>query len=263
MADLDTGERSSRRLWIFAGLTALALHLGGAALAVAHLQTDSSDVGLGANAEEIAVELASPKIDDDNLPPGPDTDPAQASQKLAEQKAEVKDTELPKDMPSETPDPDRVVTQSNEKPKEDEQKTAAVETQAAIEQEAQQATSRSTLDDNAPEADKAKAPIIGIGKDQQKLTRNWEAKLSGYIQSHLRYPKVPTSKTAVVEVKLVLNRLGRVVSVDVSQSSGDPVFDEAAISTIRRSDPLPAPPASLTDERFKFSLPMLFKAPKR
>jgi len=263
MVDLDTGERHSRRLWIFAGLTALALHLGGAALAVAHLRADTGDTGLGANADEIAVELASPKVDDDDLPPGPDSDPMQASRQVAEQKAEVKETDLPKDRPNETEEPDRIVTQSNTKPKEDEQKTAAVETPAAIEQEAQQATSRKTLDDDAPEAEKAKAPIIGIGKDQEKLTRNWEAKLSGYIQSHLRYPKVPTSKTVVVEVKLVLNRLGRVVSVDVLQSSGDPVFDEAAISTIRRSDPLPAPPASLTDEQFIRSLAMRFKAPKR
>ena len=41
-------QKPSRRLWIFAGVGALALHVGGAALAIAHLQTDESDDSLGA-----------------------------------------------------------------------------------------------------------------------------------------------------------------------------------------------------------------------
>ena len=69
--------------------------------------------------------------------PGPDADPTQASQQVAEQKAETQDTELPKDRPNEAEEPDRIVTQSNsDKPREDEPKVAAVETQAAIEQPA-------------------------------------------------------------------------------------------------------------------------------
>ena len=42
MSDLDE-QKPSRRLWIFAALTAVALHVGGAALAIAHLQTDEGD----------------------------------------------------------------------------------------------------------------------------------------------------------------------------------------------------------------------------
>jgi len=56
MSDLDTEPRSSRRLWIFAGVGALALHLGGAALAVAHLRTVDLDDDLGAPAIEIGLE---------------------------------------------------------------------------------------------------------------------------------------------------------------------------------------------------------------
>ena len=61
---------------------------------------------------------------------------------------------------------------------------AAVETQAAVEMPAEQATSRKTLDDNAPEADTAKAPIVGIGKDTQKLTAVWGQKVSAYFKLH-------------------------------------------------------------------------------
>jgi TonB family protein len=60
-------------------------------------------------------------------------------------------------------------------------------------------------------------------------------------------------------VSLVLNRLGHVVSVGVLQSSGDALYDEAAISMIRRSDPVPRPPAKLTDDEFNYSLDVNFK----
>src|SRR3979490_3328782 len=123
MSDFDIEQKPSRRLWILAALAALALHLGGAALAIAHLRTDGGDDGLGANAVEIAFEMGSPKVTDDNLPPGPDADLSQASPQLAEQKAEVKETDLPKDKPTETEDPDRIVTQNDsKKPKEDDPK---------------------------------------------------------------------------------------------------------------------------------------------
>jgi protein TonB len=60
-------------------------------------------------------------------------------------------------------------------------------------------------------------------------------------------------------VSLVLNRLGHVVSAAVLQSSGDALYDEAALSMIHRSDPVPRPPAKLTDDEFAYSLDVNFK----
>jgi periplasmic protein TonB len=263
MSDLDFEQKPSRRLWVLAALAALALHLGGAALAIAHLPTDDGDDGLGASGAEYAVEMASPKVPDDNLPPGPDTDPSQASPQLAEQKAEVKETELPKDRPTDAEDPDRIVTPNDsKKPREDDPKVAAVQTQASEEAPAQEATSRQTLDEKAPEAEKAKAPSIGIGKDKLKLTADWGRKISAYFELHKRYPK-DKSKSTKVKVSLVLNRRGNVVSLDVVESSGDTAFDEAAVSMIRRSDPVPPPPAGLTEDQFSFNLDVNFTKPKK
>jgi TonB family protein len=260
MSELE--QKPSRRLWIFAAVTALALHLGGVALAIAHLRADDGGDGLGAANADFAVEMASPQVPDDNLPPGPDLDPMQASQQFAEQKAEVKETELPKDRPMEAEDPDRIVTPNDsKKPKEDDPKVAAVQTQASEESPAQEATARQTLDEKVPEAEKATAPSLGIGKDKQKLTADWGRKISAYFELHKRYPKDKT-KATTVKVGLVLNRRGNVVSLDVAESSGDAAFDEAAISMIRRSDPVPLPPAGLTDDQFSFSLDVKFKKPK-
>jgi TonB family protein len=258
MSDLDHEPKASKRLWIAAAVVALALHLGGAALAIAHLSSNDDGAGLGASGAEYAVQMESPKVVDLDLPPGPDADAQQESPQLNEQKAEVKESELPKDRVVEAEDPDRIVTQndSNE-PKEDDPKVAAIETPASDESHAQLATARQTLDEDARESDKPKAPVIGIGKDALRLTEEWGRKISAYFQQHLRYPEQKKGK-ATVTVSVVLNRRGNVVSVEVAESSGDPAYDREAISMVRRSDPVPRPPTELTQETHSFMLPVIF-----
>jgi TonB family protein len=259
MSDLVVEQKPSRRLWIFAAVGALALHLGCAALAVAHMPSDDSDDSLGTNAIEIGVELTSPHAEETDLPPGPDSDAAVASPEVAEQKAEIKPTDLPKETPTETEDPDRAVTQNEvKKPTEDDPKIQTVQTAASEESVAQEATARQTLAD-AHESETMSAPNLGIGLDSQKLTANWGRQISAYFELHKRYPKVQKHHNAKVKVSLVLNRLGHVVTVGVLQSSGDAMYDEAAISMIRRSDPVPRPPAKLTDDEFNYSLDVNFK----
>lgn len=262
MSDLDNEPKPSKRLWLCAAAGALALHFGGAALALAHLRGDGLDEGTLGAAIEVGI-WASPRVEQNDLPPGPDTDPSAASPHLNEQKAEVKQTDLPKDRPLDAEDPDRIVTQNDSnRPKEDDPKIAAVATSASTESVAQEATSRQTLDENAPVAEKATAPNPGIGKDKGKLTADWGKQISAYFELHKRYPKVKKNKTATVKVHLTLNRLGNVVQVGVLESSGDTAFDEAAIAMIRRSDPVPRPPAELTDDTFSYSLNVNFNEKK-
>lgn len=262
MLHLDDEPGLSKRLWIGAAAGALALHLGGVALAIAHLRTDGLDDSLGANAIEIGL-LASPHVEEHDLPPGPDSDASTASPQLNEQKAEVKQTNLPKDTPQEVEDPDRIVTEShNDKPTEEEPKREAVPTTASTASVAQEAMSRQTIDESAPDAEKARAPELGLGKDKGKLAADWGRQISAYFELHKRYPKVKQNKTATVKVHLTLNRLGNVVQLGVLKSSGDTAFDEAAIDMIRRSDPVPRPPAELTDDTFSYSLNVNFNDKK-
>lgn len=263
IADFDIDEQPpSRRLWVLAGVLALALHLGGAAFALIHLAADQDDGGLGANTDEFAVEMVSPKLLDDNLPPGPDSDAAQASQQQVEQRAELKETNLPQDKPTDQDDADRAVSPNkSEKTKED-TKVATVQTEAAPEQQASEATSRQALDPDAPNADLAKAPNPhGLGKDKLKLTAEWGKKISATFKLHQRYP-ANRMQAATVKVAIVLNRRGNILSANVVKSSGDAVFDDAAISMIHRSDPVPLPPAGLTEDQFSFSLDVNFTKPK-
>jgi periplasmic protein TonB len=262
MTEPTNEQWPSWRLWTIAAAAAVALHIGGAALALTHLNSDDGSDGLGANVNNIDVELLSPIAEETDLPAGPDADASVASPALAEQKAEVKPVDVPKETPTETDNPDRVVAQNEpKKTTDDDLKVEKVQTTASQESVAQEATARQRLA-NARESDAAAAPNTGIGRDNQRLAADWGRQISAYFELHKRYPKVEKTKAAKVKVNLVLNRLGHVMSLAVAESSGDPLFDEAALDMIRRSDPVPRPPAALTDDTFSRSLEVEFKARK-
>jgi TonB family protein len=259
MSEFDSEQRPSRRLWICAGLAALALHLGGAALAFAHLHVDEPEDSLGAPAIEIGLEMTSPHLEQTDLPPGPDTDASVASPALAEQKAEIKESELPKDVPTEAEDPDRVVTPNDtSKPKEEETKMAAVPTAASTESEAAEATATpSSL--NIPQGKRSIAPAQGTGESLRRLRVTWQKELMAHLDKHKRYPADRVRKSAEILVSFALDRKGHVLSTTIVKGSGDAAFDQAALAMVRKSDPVPPPPPLVADEGLNFTLPVIFR----
>ena len=259
MSDLDTEQKPSRRLWILAAVGALALHVGGGALALAHLRADDVDDSLGAPAIEIGLEMMSPHLEPTDLPPGPDTDASVASPALAEQKAEVKETELPKDVPTETEDPDRVVTPNDsQKPKEEDAKIAAVQTSASQESVAAEATATPSTE-AIQEGPRSVAPAQGTGQSAQRMRVTWQKELIAHLDKHKRYPAGRSQKSAEIIVSFELDRMGHVLSTGIVKGSGDPAFDQAALAMVRRSDPVPQPPPLVADEGLNFTLPVIFR----
>lgn len=259
MTDLDLEPKPSRKLWVLAGLAALALHIGGAALAIAHLRTDDPDDDLGAPAIEIGLEMMAPRQEATDLPPGPDTDASVASPALAEQQAVVKDTELPKAVPTETEDADRVVTTNDTKePEKHEPEMAAVQTQASTESVAAEATATPSSE-AIPEGPRSVAPAAGTGESARRMRATWTKQLIAHLDKHKRYPAQRQQKTAEIVISFVLDRTGRVLSTDIVKGSGDSAFDDAALAMIRRSDPVPQPPPLVADEGLNFTLPVIFR----
>jgi protein TonB len=259
MPDLDTEQKPSRRLWVLAAAVALALHLGCGALAIAHLQTEESDDDIGAPGIEVGVELASVRREATDLPPGPDTDASVATPALAEQKAEVKETDLPKDVPTETEDPDRVVTPNEaKKPIEDDAKLAAVQTQASTESVASEATATPSSEE-IPEGPRSVSPAQGIGQVARRARVKWERELVAHLDRHKRYPAERSQKSAEIIVSFALDRTGHVLSSTIVKGSGDAAFDEAALAMLKRSDPVPQPPPLIADEGLNFTLPVIFR----
>jgi periplasmic protein TonB len=259
MPDLDTEQKPSRRLWILAAVGALALHIGGAALAIAHLRSDDVDDFLGAPAIEIGLEMMSPHLEPTDLPPGPDADASVASPALAEQKAEVKETELPKDVPTETEDADRTVTPDDQKkPKEDDAKLAAVQTSASTESVAAEATATPSSE-AIQQGPRSVAPAQGTGESAQRMRATWQKELIAHLDKHKRYPASRSQKSAEIVIGFALDRTGHVLSTSIVKGSGDAAFDEAALAMVRRSDPVPQPPPLVADEGLSFTLPVIFR----
>jgi protein TonB len=262
MSELEPTRSVPARLWIFAALGALALHAGCAALAVAHFSRDDPDSADGAPEIEIGMDMMAPRSEPSDLPPGPEADASTASPAVVEQKAVTEQTELPKDTPVETEDPDRVVTMNDSlKPKE-ETTVAAVQTAPSEESAAAEATATPSLEAK-PEAERSVAPVQGIGASVERVRRTWQKELGAHLDRHKRYPADRVSKSAEIVVTFVLDRSGHVLSSSIVQGSGDAAFDQAALDMLKRSDPVPAPPPLIADEGLSFTLPVLFRVKGR
>ena len=259
MSDVVIEQRPSRPLWVLATLGALALHIGCAGLVIAHMQTDDPDDSLGAPAIEIGLEMMAPRQEVTDLPPGPDTDASVASPALAEQQAEVKETDLPKAAPDETEEPDRVVTTNDiKKPEKEEQEVAAVQTQASQESVAAEATATPSSE-AIPEGPRSVAPASGTGESARRMRATWTKELIAHLDKHKRYPAERQQKTAEIVISFVLDRTGHVLSSSITKGSGDTAFDEAALAMVRRSNPVPQPPPLVADEGLNFTLPVIFR----
>jgi protein TonB len=257
MFDLDLPKHSSRPLWIAAAFGAIAIHAGCVMLALASMpQDDPADVG--ARAIEIGVELAAPHLEQSERPVGPDSEAAAPSPAQIEAKAVVEHTDLPKAIPTETDDPDRVVAPNDTpKPKEEEPKITAVETVSSIAAAASEETATPSLD-KAPEAPRSAAPAVATGESMQRTRVTWQKELAAHLDKHKRYPADRGTQSAEVVVSFVLDRSGHVISTRVLKGSGDSSFDAAALAMLQRADPVPAPPPLVADEGLTFTLPVVF-----
>ncbi len=259
MQDLDPSRKPSRRLWILAAVGAVALHAAGVALALAHLEADDPDDSPGAPAIEIGLEMTAPRLEATDLPPGPETEASAASPAMVEQKAEVRETDLPKAIPDETPDPDRVVTtDDSKKPKDEQQEKTVVQQSASTESVAAEATAMPSSE-SIQEGPRSVAPAQGSGESARRIRATWQKELVAHLDKHKRYPAERSMRSAEIVVNFVLDRMGHVVSVSIVHGSGDAAFDEAALAMVRRSDPVPPPPPLVADDGLTFSLPVIFR----
>ena len=110
-------------------------------------------------------------------------------------------------------------------------------------------------------AEKALAPVLGLGKDILRITTDWNRKISAHLTAHKVNPEGKQPNNQKVKVSFAINRRGNVLSVDVVESSGDVAYDAAALSIVRKSDPIPQPPAGLTEDRFERTVDIIFTPP--
>ena len=261
MSEAQPPQWASFRIWVLAALGAAVLHAGCAALALQYLRSDDDET-LGAPAIEIGLEPAAPRREPDDLPPGPDADASMASPAVAEQKAVVEPTDLPKAVPTENVDPERLVTIDDSKRPKDDSKIAAVATAPLTGSIAAEATAAPSSE-TTPEAPRSVTPAQGTGDTARRERATWQKELAAHFDKHKRYPSDRSRQSAEIQVSFVLDRTGHILSSRIVRGSGDASFDAAALAMLQRSDPVPQPPPRVADEGLSFTMPVVFRAPGR
>jgi TonB family protein len=259
MAKDEFANGNSSRLWVTAAACAVALHATCIALALARSAADN-DNALGAPAIEVGLELLATRTEPTDLPPGPDSEATVASAPAVEQKVVEEETELPKEQPTETEDPDRAVSPRETRPNEHDPKPQPVEAFATMQSAAAEA--RATPGMEATISTRSTAPAQGTGQSNELARVTWQKRLIAHLDKHKRYPSDRSMKGAEMVVGIVLDRMGRVLSTSIITGSGDASFDDAALAMMRRADPVPAPPPLVADAGLSFTLPVMFRAPK-
>ena len=164
MLGLGASRKEAIPIWGLAALGAVALHLACVAFAVAHMQFAEADEALGARAIDIGLELASPRGDPTDLPAGPDAEATAASPEMVEQKAVVKENDLPQAVPTETDDPDRVVSPTEaKKPQKEDPEVATAQAAPSTLSVATEASAMPTSTE-VQEAPRSVAPVQGTGR---------------------------------------------------------------------------------------------------
>ena len=259
MSDFESSQRISAPMWVLAALGAAAIHLACIAAALAYLQDDDPDPELGAPAIEIGVELLAPRAEPTDLPVGLDADESAASTPVVEQTKIPEPTELPREVPTESQNPDLVVSPTDrQKPKDDEPPTPTVPTNSSAATVATQAAAVPTTE-VIEGFQSSVTPAQGSSESPQRVRAIWQKELIAHFDRHKRYPAVHSLDNAEILVKFVLDETGRVLSSSIVQGSGDATLDEAALAMIRRSDPVPSPPPLVVQQGLSFTLPVIFR----
>jgi periplasmic protein TonB len=96
------------------------------------------------------------------------------------------------------------------------------------------------------------------GQFTEAGARAYNALVFGHLQRFKRYPSAAHGKTGKVVVRFVLSRTGEVINSTVTTPSGNDVLDQAALETLRRTNPFPPFPAAKPGAQDAYTAPISF-----
>ncbi|VAV91388.1 hypothetical protein MNBD_ALPHA01-2264 [hydrothermal vent metagenome] len=88
--------------------------------------------------------------------------------------------------------------------------------------------------------------------------KKWQKKIVKLVAKKQVYPRSAMRKELEgrAKVRVSIDRTGAIVSHEVITPTGQAVFDKEIPKLIKRINPLPTPPESLTDGQLSFVLPL-------
>ncbi|MBP2229562.1 protein TonB [Azospirillum agricola] len=109
----------------------------------------------------------------------------------------------------------------------------------------------------------APAPVAAAPAPSMAPSRavpSWQGRVLGHLERHKRYPRSAQARRqeGVAQVRFVIDREGKVLSVQLDKTSGTAVLDEETVEMVRRASPVPAPPEEMTQDRIELVVPVQF-----
>lgn len=233
---LHLPERQGVSRWTLAGVTIVAAHAAIiAAVALWYTRHPVEPNILPAIAVTLAPqEASSPTIQDQDIAVGPTMQQAEATPK-EERKVEEKPPDEVMQPPPLSPQADVTLPQQEQKIEKPEPQpvTPAPETRA--------------LPKNAR-----------VGEFTEAGSNAYNALVFGHLQKFKRYPLAAHGASGTVLVRFALNRIGEVISSEVTKSSGNSVLDREALDILRRASPFPPFPEAKPGTQDLYIAPVNF-----
>ncbi len=263
---LPRREDPALRRWGIAALVVIFLHV---CAGIGFLLMRQPDIPPGNPPDAVMINLAPlavapPPQDEVETPPQPDEvqpdtpppptpiepPPPEPQQPVTATQAPVAPEVLPAPQPEVVmaPPPPPPPPKAEEKPIEKKPPPKPV-----VKHEAKPRAEVKSTRSDLPHAAREAAPTPGLNGAS---VADWKSEIVMRISSVKRYPEAARSQgtSGTATVAFSVDRSGRVVSARLSASSGSSILDQEALATVRRANPLPAPPPGVPGGSFTIPL---------
>jgi periplasmic protein TonB len=253
MKDTSSDRLSSQDLvrWSACAAVAVTAH-GLLAAAVLARPDEVLDPGSPVVMVELAPIAAAPSQTQSDQPPAPQiqTESEQRVREDVEQKEKP-----PEEQVEQTPAPNPEVTLPQRVPDPPKQ-----EQEAKVEQRAQEEIHAAAPQSAPVTAALPAAPAPGHNDERTAVAMaTWERELSTRLEAIKRYPRGARGEKGIAQVAFRIDRNGHVLSSRIIQSSGSALLDADALATLKRADPLPAPPSGISDDMLTIKTAIRYK----
>jgi protein TonB len=242
LTTFEPDRRNEALRWTGAAAMVLLAHV---AVITPYMLLERPDSGAQAEVPAITIDFAPPEVVPEPAPPVEEQKPEEVPPPPVEAATPPPEEVTPEPEPPPPPKPDEL-TIPDEKPapppKVEKPKVAQPAKKPPPPKPARQASAAPSV--GAPSVGSSSAKAEWLGTLRAQILRN---------QQH-------PNEAGTVTVSCTLDRSGRVVSRHVARSSGHPELDQAALASIDRAQPLPAPPADISSAELRINIPIRFNA---
>lgn len=264
----ESGRQHVVRI-VAAAAVVVALHLGGAALALVKLASQEQsmeDIGAPMVVEFDAMPVA-PEMEQAEATPAEDAQAAAAAPEVTEKLSAKKEDDTPTTQaaPYEVPPDLQLAQQNTQKQQNEAEDGQPTEAMDAREQEVAPSQAAAASQAAAPmttaQDERAAAPAEGSVSEAQVLPTGWQRAIMAHLGRHKRYPLEARQKHVEGEVLLrfTMDRTGKIRSASLSKPSGAPILDAEALAMLVRAQPLPALPTQVHGDQVELVVPINYR----